>query len=232
MYTCFNERWEGRKKEASKVKQTTRQSSIAHSLFLRKMSYLGWAYSRQSALSLSYQGGSAGWAQISHLIVHLMNRLTINSVWSIYMYMYMYMFVYWAHEWYAHSAIAYIYIYTLSVSEWTPPTVWRNLSLSLAWSRLSLDSESAQTHVHTYTHYSVDLLLNVLPQDYSSSTILQFFRVLSLCHTVIPEWNEDSSKVAYMASSPGTCIIHVYMYTCCCLYDHTLYICTLYMYVI
>ena len=29
---------------------------------------------------LSYRGSSAGWAQISHLIVHLMNRLTINSV--------------------------------------------------------------------------------------------------------------------------------------------------------
>ena len=26
---------------------------------------------------LSYRGSSAGWAQISHLIVHLMNRLTI-----------------------------------------------------------------------------------------------------------------------------------------------------------
>ena len=34
---------------------------------------------RQSVLPLSYQGSSAGWAQISHLIVHLMNRLTINS---------------------------------------------------------------------------------------------------------------------------------------------------------
>ena len=32
IYTCFNERWEGRKKEASKVKQTnnTRQSNTAH----------------------------------------------------------------------------------------------------------------------------------------------------------------------------------------------------------
>ena len=29
---------------------------------------------------LSYRGSSAGWAQTSHLIVHLMNRLTINSV--------------------------------------------------------------------------------------------------------------------------------------------------------
>ena len=28
---------------------------------------------------LSYRGSTAGWAQISHLIVHLMNRLTIDS---------------------------------------------------------------------------------------------------------------------------------------------------------
>ena len=54
---------EGRKKEASKVKQTTRQSNTAHprqSLFLRKMSCLGWdlnpRHSRQSTLPLSYQG--------------------------------------------------------------------------------------------------------------------------------------------------------------------------------
>ena len=36
---------ERRKKEASKIKQTTRQSNTAHprqSLFLRKMSCLGW----------------------------------------------------------------------------------------------------------------------------------------------------------------------------------------------
>ena len=28
---------------------------------------------------LSYRGSSAGWTQISHLIVHLMNRLTITQ---------------------------------------------------------------------------------------------------------------------------------------------------------
>ena len=42
---CFNERSEGRKKEASKVKQIIRQSNTAHprqSLFLRKMSCFGW----------------------------------------------------------------------------------------------------------------------------------------------------------------------------------------------
>ena len=45
MYMFLNERCEGRKKEASKVKQTTRQSNTAHprqSLFLEKMSCLGW----------------------------------------------------------------------------------------------------------------------------------------------------------------------------------------------
>ena len=36
-------------------------------------------YTLDGALyQLSYRGSSAGWAQISHLIVHLMNRLTIN----------------------------------------------------------------------------------------------------------------------------------------------------------
>ena len=34
-------------------------------------------HSRQSALPLSYL---AGWAKISHLIVYLINSLTINSV--------------------------------------------------------------------------------------------------------------------------------------------------------
>ena len=80
---------EERKKQAGLNKQT-RQSNTAHprqSLFLRKMSCLGWdsnprytLFSRQSALPPSYQGSPAGWAQISHLIVHLMNRLTIKSV--------------------------------------------------------------------------------------------------------------------------------------------------------
>ena len=74
------------------MKQTTRQSNPTHPrqlhvLFRRKMSCLRWdsnqtndtLHSRQSTLPLSYQGSSAGWAQISHLIVHLVNRLTINE---------------------------------------------------------------------------------------------------------------------------------------------------------
>ena len=32
-------------------------------------------HSRQSAVPLSYQGSTGGWAQISHLTIHLMNRL-------------------------------------------------------------------------------------------------------------------------------------------------------------
>ena len=37
-------------------------------------------HSRQSALPLSYQGSSAGWTQISHLIVHLKHWLRIYII--------------------------------------------------------------------------------------------------------------------------------------------------------
>ena len=70
-----------RKKEASKVKQT-RQSNTAHpkqSLFLEKneLPRVGLEpttlYTLDRALyQLSYRSSSAGWSQISHLIVHLM----------------------------------------------------------------------------------------------------------------------------------------------------------------
>ena len=45
VHVLMRDELEGRKKEASKAKQTTRQSNTAHprqSLFLRKMSCLGW----------------------------------------------------------------------------------------------------------------------------------------------------------------------------------------------
>ena len=45
IHVVMRDEKEGRKKEASKVKQTTRQSNTAHprqSLFLRKMSCLRW----------------------------------------------------------------------------------------------------------------------------------------------------------------------------------------------
>ena len=79
-----------RKKEASKVKQTNKakqHSTLKAVTFLRKneLPRVGLEpttlYTLDRALyQLSYRGSSAGWAQISHLIVHLMNRLTINSV--------------------------------------------------------------------------------------------------------------------------------------------------------
>ena len=100
----FNERCEGRKKEASQVKQTSKakQHSTPKAVtFPRKnelprvglepttlytldralyqLSYVPSTLDRV-LYQLSYQGSSTGWAQISHLIVHLMNRLTINSV--------------------------------------------------------------------------------------------------------------------------------------------------------
>ena len=64
IHVLMRDEKEGRKKEASKVKQTTRQSNTARarqSLFLRKMNCLGWdsnprhSILGQSTLPLSYQ---------------------------------------------------------------------------------------------------------------------------------------------------------------------------------
>ena len=81
-------RKEGRKKEASKVKQTNKakQHSTPKAVTFPKKNELPrvelkpkptilYTHSRQSAIPLSYQGSSA--AQISHLIVHLMNMYGI-----------------------------------------------------------------------------------------------------------------------------------------------------------
>ena len=79
-----------RKEERSKQDQTNNEAAKQHSTpkvvaFPKKneLPRVGFEpttlHSRQSALPWSYQDCSAGWAQISHLIVHLMNRLT-NSV--------------------------------------------------------------------------------------------------------------------------------------------------------
>ena len=78
-----------RKKEASKVKQTNKakQHSTPKAVtFPRKneMPQVGLEpttlYTLDRALyQLSYRGSSAGWAQISHLIVHLTNMLTIST---------------------------------------------------------------------------------------------------------------------------------------------------------
>ena len=76
-----------RKKERSKQGQTNKQGKATQ--HTQGSHYeLPWVglepttlYTLDRALyQLSYRGSSAGWAQISHLIVHLMNRLTINSV--------------------------------------------------------------------------------------------------------------------------------------------------------
>ena len=73
LYTCLRE---GRKKEASKVKQTTRQSNKAHPRMMvgLKPTTLYTLY-RQSALKLSYmyiyQGSSAGWVQLYMYYIHV-----------------------------------------------------------------------------------------------------------------------------------------------------------------
>ena len=84
---------EERKKQA-KVKQTNKakQHSTPKAVTFPRKNELPQVglepttlYTLDRALyQLSYRGSSAGWAQISHLIVHLMNRLTINCT---YMYM-------------------------------------------------------------------------------------------------------------------------------------------------
>ena len=80
-----------RKKERSKQGQTNnkaKQHSTPKAVTFPRKNELPQVglepttlYTLDRALyQLSYRGSSAGWAQISHLIVHLMNRLTINSV--------------------------------------------------------------------------------------------------------------------------------------------------------
>ena len=87
---------EGRKKEASKAMQTTKQSNTTHprqSLFQRRMSCLGWdSNPRHSIHPLDIR--SALPAELPNLTshsIHLMNRLTIRLhvqyTCTIYMYM-------------------------------------------------------------------------------------------------------------------------------------------------
>ena len=80
---------EERKKKARSNKQTRKSNTPKAVTFPRKneLPQVGHEpttlYTPDRALyQLSYRGSSAGWAQISHLIVHLMNRLTINSVYE------------------------------------------------------------------------------------------------------------------------------------------------------
>ena len=83
--TCFlmrDEKEERKKLKQARSNKQTRHSNTAHPRQLEKMSCLRWdsnsrhsIYTLDRALyQLSYRGSSAGWAQISHLIVHLMNR--------------------------------------------------------------------------------------------------------------------------------------------------------------
>ena len=79
---------EGRKKQARSNKQQGKQHSTPKAVAFPKKNELPRVglktttlYTLERALyQLSYQGSTAGWAQISHFIVHLMNRLTMNSV--------------------------------------------------------------------------------------------------------------------------------------------------------
>ena len=79
---------EERKKQARSNKQQGKATSTPKAVTFPRNNELprvGFEpttlYTLDRALyQLSYQGSTAGWVQISHLIVHLMNRLTINSV--------------------------------------------------------------------------------------------------------------------------------------------------------
>lgn len=46
-------------------------------------------------------------------------------------------------------------------------------------------------------------VLMCLVQGEEREKMVHFFRVLALCHTVIPEWVDEIKKVVYRASSPG-----------------------------
>ena len=76
------------KEERSKQGQTNnkaKQHSTPKAVTLLKKNELPRVGLKPTTLytldgALYYQGSSASWAQISHLIVHLMNRLTINQL--------------------------------------------------------------------------------------------------------------------------------------------------------
>ena len=73
------------KKKQGQTNNKSKQHSTPKAVTFPKKNELGLKpttlYTLDRALyQLSNRGSSAGWAQISHLIVHLMNRLTINSV--------------------------------------------------------------------------------------------------------------------------------------------------------
>ena len=93
VYTCIcihvsmGDEKEGRQKQARSNKHKAKQYSTPKAVTFPKKNELPQVglkphdtlhdtlHSRQSALPLSYQGSTGGLAQISHLIIHLMNRL-------------------------------------------------------------------------------------------------------------------------------------------------------------
>lgn len=40
----------------------------------------------------------------------------------------------------------------------------------------------------------------------TSNSVLEFLRMMSVCHTVIPEKVKNSDEMLYHASSPGLCV--------------------------
>ena len=59
------------------------------------------------------------------------------------------------------------------------------------------------THTQTHSKPAARATVLLLTQGAGKEATLHFFRVLALCHTVIPEWVEDSQTLVYRASSPG-----------------------------
>lgn len=47
--------------------------------------------------------------------------------------------------------------------------------------------------------------------DSTKNHILEFFRIMSICHTVIPEKLKHTNKIRYNASSPGKYIFELFV---------------------
>ena len=80
-----------------------------------------------------------------------------------------------------------------SVSDDSYPVV--ELEEALRGLDVSSEGEEASSH---WVHHAC---LSAPPPSQGDSTLLEFMKVLALCHTVIPEREEGG--VVYRASSPG-----------------------------
>ena len=96
VYMFLNERCEGRKKEASKLKQTNKakQHSTPKAVTFPRKNELPQVGLEPTTLytldrALYHQGSSAGWAQISYLMYMYMSGYRTGGVFY-YVYMYMY----------------------------------------------------------------------------------------------------------------------------------------------